>query len=140
MPARTATWATIALSSSSAPKRSASARPTGTPAAPNWREMVITGISRSSRGRSQPRHGVDELAHRRGRLIEGGLLVGGQLDLDDRCDAHPTELDRHAHEEPIHAVLALEVSRAGQDLVPITQDRVDHLGDACPPLLITSPP
>ena len=39
------------------------------------------------------------------------------------------ELDRHAHEEAVDAVLALEEDGAGQDLLRVVQDRVDHLGD-----------
>jgi hypothetical protein len=41
------------------------------------------------------------------------------------------EKDRHADEQPVDAVLALEVNRARQDTLPVPQDRVDHLERRC---------
>src|SRR4026207_239114 len=70
---------------------------------------------------------LDELAYRRRRLVEGGLLLGGELDLDDLLDAGPAELDRHAHVEPLGPVLAVEIGGAGQDLLLVLEDGLDHL-------------
>ena len=63
---------------------------------------------------------VDELAHRRRRLVEGGLLLGGELDLDDLLDARAAELDRHAHVKALGPVLAVEIggARAGSSSCP----------------------
>src|SRR5690349_11752699 len=156
IPARTATWATIARSSISDPKRSARALPMGAPAAPNWREMVITGITsvRSHPGHGRvpsgkrvaaarrpaakkralagvkPRHCIDQLAHGSGRLVEGRLLVSGELDLDDLANATAAQLHRNADEQAVDAVLAVEQHGARQDLVAVVEDRIDHLGNA----------
>ena len=42
---------------------------------------------------------VDELPDRAGGPVEGGLLVAGQLDLDDPLHAARAEDDRHADEQ-----------------------------------------
>src|SRR6185369_17809515 len=70
---------------------------------------------------------VDQLAYRGGRLVEGGLFVGVELDLDDLLDAPAAELDRHTDVEPLGAVLAVQVGRAGQDLLLVLEDRLHHL-------------
>ena len=44
-------------------------------------------------------------------FVERGLLVGGELDLDDALQPARAEDDRHAHEQAVDAVLALEVAR-----------------------------
>ena len=38
----------------------------------------------------------------------------GQLDLDDLGDTRAAQLDRHAHEQPVDAVLALQVAAQGR--------------------------
>src|SRR5678815_1299196 len=60
---------------------------------------------------------VDQLADRGGRLVEGGLLVLLELDLDDLLHALAPELHRDAHVEPLRPVLPVQVGRAGQDLL-----------------------
>ena len=51
---------------------------------------------------------VDELLDGRGRCVEGGLLLGGQLDLEDPLHAAGAEDDRHTDEQIVRAELALE--------------------------------
>src|SRR4026207_1731373 len=70
---------------------------------------------------------VDELADRGGRLVEGGLLVLLQLDLDDLLDPVASELDRHPDVEALGAVLPVQVRGAGQDLLLVLADRLHHL-------------
>jgi len=41
-------------------------------------------------------HCVDKLTHHAGRSLEGAVLVGGQLDLDDLLDARGPKLDGDA--------------------------------------------
>src|SRR3972149_3763780 len=116
--------ARISRSRYAAPKRSASPRPMAAPPAPNWRESVMTGIEvvgsrarRSGRGEL-----VDQLAHGGGGAVERGLLGLGQLDLDDLFDALPAQLDRHAHEEALGAVLALQQRGAGEHGLRVAED------------------
>ena len=59
-------------------------------------------------------------------LLKRGLLVGGQLDLDDLLDAVGAQLHGHADEQVVDAVLALQEHRARHDLLLILQDRLDH--------------
>src|SRR4029077_10009567 len=54
-----------------------------------------------------PEHS-DELANRVGAASELCLLGSGELDLDDLLDPLGAELTRHAHEDPVDPVLALE--------------------------------
>src|SRR2546426_8956762 len=49
------------------------------------------------------------LTHRRRGLLEGRLLVRGELDLDHLLDARATELHRNADVEPSDTVLPVEV-------------------------------
>src|SRR4029453_13724898 len=70
---------------------------------------------------------VHQLADGAGGLVEGGLLLSGELDLDDLLDAAPAELHGHANIEPADAVLTVQVGRAGQDLLLVLQDGLDHL-------------
>src|SRR5262245_63010892 len=58
--------------------------------------------------------GVDQPAHRVGRLLEHRPLGAVELDLDDALDALRAEHDRHADIEILHAVLAVEIGGAGQ--------------------------
>ena len=41
-------------------------------------------------------HHVDKLTHHAGRSLEGAVLVGGQLDLDDLLEARGPKLDGDA--------------------------------------------
>src|SRR5260370_18461472 len=59
---------------------------------------------------------IDELADGGGRLVEGGLLVLLELDLDDLLDAPAPELHRDPHVESLGAVLAVQVGRPRQGL------------------------
>src|SRR3989454_7339448 len=54
------------------------------------------------------------LTHRRRGLLEGRLLVRGELDLDHLLDARATELHRNADVEPSDTVLPVEVGGAGR--------------------------
>src|SRR5213593_4169383 len=65
---------------------------------------------------------VDQLADGGRRLLEGGALLRGELDLDDLLDALPTELHGNAHVEPLHPVRAIQVGGARQDLLLVLED------------------
>src|SRR5262245_15525024 len=58
---------------------------------------------------------ADQLAHGVGRAPELGLLVVGQVDLDDLLEPLRAELAGNAHEDPVEPVLALEERGARQD-------------------------
>ena len=75
------------------------------------------------------RHRLDEIAHGAGRLVQRRALGVGQAQLEDLLDAGRAELDRHADEEAVDPVLALEQHAARQDALLVEQDRVDHLDD-----------
>jgi hypothetical protein len=60
-------------------------------------------------------------------FVQGGLLFGRELDLDDLFDALGAELARNADEETADAVLALQVRSAREDLLLILEDGFDHL-------------
>src|ERR1700756_1910905 len=68
---------------------------------------------------------VEQLLHRIGRLLQRGLLLGGQRDLDDLLDAVLAELHRYADVEIVEAVLAGEIGSAGEDLALVFEDRFD---------------
>jgi hypothetical protein len=70
---------------------------------------------------------VAKFLHGRGALFEGGIFFGGELDLDDLLDAAGAELARHADEHAVDPVLALEEGGAGQDLLLVLEDGLDHL-------------
>src|ERR1041384_3096502 len=70
---------------------------------------------------------VDELADRGGRLVEGGLLVLLQLDLDDLLDPVAPELDRPPDVEALGPLRPVQVRGAGQDLLLVLEDRLHHL-------------
>ena len=61
-------------------------------------------------------------------FIKRRLFLRLQLDFDNLLDAFGAQLDRHAEIVPLHAVLALQVHRARENLLFILQDRFDHLG------------
>src|SRR2546426_12834183 len=67
------------------------------------------------------------LTHRRRGLLEGRLLVRGELDLDHLLDARATELHRNADVEPSDSVLPVEIGGAGQDLLLVLDNRLHHL-------------
>src|SRR5262245_7562494 len=60
---------------------------------------------------------LHQLAHRPSRLLEGGVLLRGQLDLDDLLDPGPAELNRDTDVESLHAVGAVHVRGARHDLL-----------------------
>src|SRR6185369_12081150 len=70
---------------------------------------------------------VHELLHCRRRLVQGGALGVGELDVPDLLDPLGSELGGHAHVQALDAELALQVAAAGQDLVLVLQYRVHHL-------------
>ena len=67
------------------------------------------------------------------RLVESGALRSVSSISTICVMPLATELDRHADEQAVDAVLALEVGSAGQDLVAVVEDRVDHLRRRSPP-------
>src|SRR4029079_5915466 len=58
-----------------------------------WYSWIFTS------GTSELLPGFDHLAHRRSRLVEHRLLLGGQLDRHDLLDAASADHDRHAQVE-----------------------------------------
>src|ERR1700761_3361320 len=57
-----------------------------------------------------------------GGFVEGCLLFGCELDLNDLLEAFGAELARHADVETVDAVLALEVCGAGKDFLFVLED------------------
>src|SRR5712691_3482441 len=98
----------------------ADVRPTPPPRPPAVRSAGGTGLDT---------HHADELFDGVGGALERGTLVLGEIELDDLLRTARSELDRDADEEALDAILALESDRAGQDLLAVEHDRVDHLGD-----------
>src|SRR5215469_14964615 len=60
-------------------------------------------------------------------FVEGRLLFGRELDLDDLLEALGAELARNADVEAVDTVLALEVGGAGENLFLVLEDSFDHL-------------
>jgi hypothetical protein len=71
---------------------------------------------------------VGQRLHCRRRFVQQLLLRGRQRDLDDLLHALGAELHRYADEQVVDPVLALQVDRAGVDLLLVLQDALDHLG------------
>src|SRR2546428_10758152 len=70
-----------------------------------------------------------QLPHRRRGAVQRRLLLGGELDFDDLLQALRAQPGRNSQEQIAVAVLAVQVDGAGQDHVPVQQDRLDHLDD-----------
>src|SRR6478672_24455 len=70
---------------------------------------------------------ADDLADGVGGLPERFLLDLVEVDHVDLLDPGDAELHRHAHVEPVDAVLALEVGGAREDALLVEHDRIDHL-------------
>src|SRR5690349_4637773 len=85
-----------------------------------WYSWIFTS------GTSELLPGFDHLAHRRGRLVEHRLLLGGQLDRHDLLDAASADHDRHAQVEILVAVLAIEVRGARQQALLVLEVRGRH--------------
>src|SRR6185437_6750593 len=68
-----------------------------------------------------------ELFHCIRGLVEGGLLFGRELDLDDLLEALGTKFARNADVEAADAVLALKIGGAGEDLLLVLEDGFNHL-------------
>uniref|UniRef100_E6QN76 Uncharacterized protein n=1 Tax=mine drainage metagenome TaxID=410659 RepID=E6QN76_9ZZZZ len=66
-----------------------------------------------------------------GAAFEGGVFVGGELDLDDLFETGGTELAGNADVEAFDAVFALEVDGAGKDFLLVLEDGLDHLDGGC---------
>ena len=73
--------------------------------------------------------GLHLLPHCGRRLVEGGLLVRCQLDLDAPLESASPEDHGDPDEEVLLAILALQVGRTREDAPPVEQDRLDHLED-----------
>ena len=61
-------------------------------------------------------------------LWSAAFSSGSQFDFDDLLDALGAEFHGHADVEAVNAVLAVEVGGAGQNLLLVFQDRLDHFG------------
>ena len=66
--------------------------------------------------RSHPDHSA-QLLHCVGALVETGLLVGGEFDLDDLLDAFCAELYRHSNIQALDSVFAFEIGGAGESFL-----------------------
>src|SRR5256886_7846196 len=75
---------------------------------------------------------TDDVAHGRGRLLEGRKLRVREVELDHLLDPLGTELDRHADVQPLDPVLALEIRGTGKHALLVEQDGVDYLGRSRP--------
>src|ERR1035438_9653658 len=75
------------------------------------RAVLATGWDKWQRPKLHPDH-ADQLLHRVGALLQGGLLFRGQLDLDDLLDAVRAQLARYADEQPVDTVFAFEIGGA----------------------------
>src|SRR5918992_3284206 len=71
---------------------------------------------------------VGEFLDRACGFLECRILFRRQLDLDDLLDAAGAQLDRHADEEIVDPVLPFEEHGAGDDLLLVLEDDLDHLG------------
>ena len=106
-----------------------------------------TGCPSSSRSaadptpRGQSGQLVDQFLDRRGGRVEGRLLVGGQLDLEDRarCPDRPRTTGTPTN-RPSTPNSPLSRTRARQDALPVEQDRLDHLERATRPARRTREP
>src|ERR1022692_5128312 len=67
--------------------------------------------------------------YRLGAPMKRGPLLIGERDIDHFEEAALAEPAGHAGEQPVDAVLALEMHGARQHLAGIEHDRVDHLRD-----------
>src|SRR4030095_10074303 len=69
---------------------------------------------------------VDQFLDGASRLVELGLLLRRQLDLEELLAALRAQLHGHAHEQIVDAIFALQEHRARHDLFLVLQDRFDH--------------
>src|SRR5258708_1336920 len=69
---------------------------------------------------------IDQLLDRSGALVQGRLFIRVELDLVHLLDSPGTELYRHSDKEAGDAVLALQVSRAGQHFLLVLEDGLHH--------------
>jgi len=74
-------------------------------------------------------HHADQLLDGVGRALKGGALIVGELELDDLLGALCSQLHRDADEETLDPVLALEPDGAGQNLLAVEHNGIDHLRD-----------
>src|SRR5215471_13388049 len=68
----------------------------------------------------------DQLTDRSCGLLQGGVFVVAELDLDDFLHALGAKFHRHADKQPVDAVLAFEIDGAGENLLLIFKDSFDH--------------
>ena len=68
-----------------------------------------------------------QLLHGIGALLQRGLLLRGELDLNDLLDAFGAKLHRNANVQASDAILAIEIRGAGENLLLVFQNRFDHL-------------
>src|SRR5262245_46687334 len=96
----------------------------------SWQSRLMAAVISLARiSRMSDLELLGQLAHGRRGPVQSGRLLGRQCDLDDLLDSPAPELDRHPDEQPADPVLALQVGRAGQDLLLVAQDRLHYLGD-----------
>jgi hypothetical protein len=60
-------------------------------------------------------------------FFRGGVFFGRELDLDDFLQAGGAQLAGNADVVAVDAVLAFEIGRAGQNLLLVLEDGLDHL-------------
>src|ERR671938_296634 len=69
------------------------------------------------------------VAHVVRAVLEVFALLISKVKLYDLLDAARAKLHRHANEEVVDAVLALQVGGAGEDALLVEQNSVNHLHD-----------
>jgi hypothetical protein len=82
------------------------------------------GVDLPSVGLDQP----DDLLDRRRGAVQGGLILPAQVDLHHLDQTAGAQPGGDPAEHPGDAVLAVKVDAAGEDLLGVEQDGVDHLG------------
>src|SRR5215831_630649 len=70
----------------------------------------------------------DQLLHRSRAFIQPGLLFQRQFDLDDLLNSLRTQLYRYTNIQPVDAVFPLQIGGAGENLLLVLQNRLNHLG------------
>ena len=61
--------------------------------------------------------------------MEGGVLIGGQVDLHDLFDAAGADLDGHPDAKAVDTELAFQIGAGGEDTMLVQLYRFHHLGD-----------
>src|SRR5437879_3632191 len=70
-----------------------------------------------------------QLLHRTGTLLQRGFLLGCEFDFDDLLDTSGAQFARHTDKKSLQSIFAFEIGSAGQDLLLVFQNGLDHFGN-----------